>query len=436
MKIRLDHIASLALGLLLTALSSHAAPTVPLSSATLLDSRDSSVSMPSLQRGHDALARKDYATAMREFEAASKQAPNSALPFLALAELARIRNQRDLVDKWLGEAIRVAPKNAWVLSAWGSWHYALGDYAKAEAFKQSAVIQEPGNPNPLIDLGDLYFNALGQPEKAADFYRRALAINPALSGARYALGMTLLFGGKPDAALIEFKESARSSPGNPLPLQAIGRALIELGDFSGAISAFNQVLKVQPGFVDAILGKGDALRTQGKLEGALAEYGLAVRSNPKQGDVHMKQGMALQGLGRMDEALGAYRTAVQLEPGLAIAHNNLAWLSAERKDVADRGLSSAQKAIALNAAEPRFKGTLAWVHFRRGEAVAALQILEPLVLAEAKAIPETHFMLGQIYASMGNKTKAIMQIREALRLDVSFSQAVQAKDQLRRLERE
>jgi predicted Zn-dependent protease len=112
----------------------------------------------------------------------------------------------------------------------------------------------------------------------------------------------------------------------------------------------------------------------------------------------------------------------------------ISWLSAERKDVADRGLGSAKKAVALNAAEPRFKGTLAWVHFRRGEAAAALRILEPLVAGEGKAIPETHFLLGQVYASRGDKARAIAEIREALRLNSGFSQAAQARDQLRQLE--
>jgi tetratricopeptide (TPR) repeat protein len=323
MKLRPHHFLPLALSLLLYAPVGQAGPMVSLTSSAVLDSKDRSGSMQSLQRGHEALSRKDYGAAQDAFASAAKLAPQSPLPYLALAEVARIRNQRDSVAKWLGEALRVAPRNALVLSAWGSWHYARGDYAKAESFKQSAVAEDPKNPGPLVDLGDLYFNAFGKPEQAADFYRRALAIDPALGGARYALGMSLLFGGKADAALLEFKESARLSPGNPLPLQAIGRAHVELGDAPAALAAFDEVLKVQPGFSEALFGKGDVLTAQGKLEEALAEYALAVRSNPRRGLAHMKQGMALQGLGRSDEAFGAYRTAVQLEPGLAVAHNNL-----------------------------------------------------------------------------------------------------------------
>lgn len=436
MMVGLFSLLPVVLGLSLPILSSnsHAGPVVAVPSIAVQDPQDNAPATQKLRQGYEALARRDHTTANALFREAVRLSPHSPLPLLALAETARVRNEGDLVEKWLGEALRVAPKDSTTLSAWGSWHYARGDYQKAESFKKAATAADPKATGPLVDLGDLYFNVLGEPEQAADFYRRALAINPDLGGAHYALGMTLQSGAKLDAAIAEFKASARLSPENPLPLQALARALAQKGDSAGALATLDQLLKMQPAYAPALVDKGDVLFSQGRTDAALVEYSAAVRANPRVALVHMKLGMTQQALNRAVEAITSYKTAIRLDPKQAIALNNLAWLSAERADIADRGLAWAKQAVALNGAEPRFQGTLAWVYFKRGETANALRILEPLVASAGKGLPESHYLLGLVYAETGVRAKAVPALREALRLNPAFSQATDAKARLLRLE--
>ncbi|MEH0165779.1 tetratricopeptide repeat protein [Paucibacter sp. JuS9] len=388
-----------------------------------------------LEQGLAALAKRDHEKARALFQAATKLAPYWPEPWLQLAESARVANQPELVNKWLTEALRVAPDDPATLSAWGSLHYARGEYQKAESFKQAALKADPRATNVLVDLGDLYFNVHGKPDVAADYFRRALVINPKLGGAHNALGTMLLLTGKAGQAIDSFTESARLAPTNPLPVLGLARAQAQTGNTSAALASYDQALKLSPGLIDAYLGKGDLLLNQGKPDAALRSFADAVKANPRSSLAYLKLGMAQQMQNRSDEAMAAYKEAVRLSPQMAVGFNNLAWLAAERSDVADKGLAWAKQAVALNGEEPRFKGTLAWVHFKRGESAEAIKLLEPLVRGNAKALPETHYLLGQVYAGSGDKAKAKAAIQAALELDPRFSQAEQARASLRQLDR-
>lgn len=420
----------------LTLPSAQAEPVVPLTGAKAASSSAGlAAAQEKLKQGQAALAKHDHAKARELFQEAAKLAPSSPQPWLSLAESARVANEPALVEKWLSEALRLAPDDPATLSAWGSLHYARGQYEKAESFKQAALKADPKATNVLVDLGDLYFNAYGKPEQAAEYFRRALAINPKLAGAHNALGTMLAVTGKTDQAIASFKESAKLAPSNPLPLLGLARAQAQAGNASAAQASYDQVLKLSPGLVDAHLGKGDLFLSQGKPDAALRSYAEAVKASPRSGLAHLKLGMAQQVQNRPDEAMASYKEAVKLSPDMAIGFNNLAWLASERSDVSDKGLAWAKQAVALNGEEPRFKGTLAWVHYKRGESAEAIKLLESLVQGNAKSVPETHYLLAQVYIGSGDKVKARAAIQKALELNPKFSQADQARASLKQLDR-
>jgi tetratricopeptide (TPR) repeat protein len=277
------------------------------------------------------------------------------------------------------------------------------------------------------------FEVERRPADAAAYYRRALAVDPQLAGAHHALGMSLWQLNDLKAAAAEFEEAARLSPNNPLPLHALGRLHAAAGRPDQAMAAFDRALAQQAGYYPARLDKADLLSAAGKLDQALAEVNVVLSSQPRLATAHLKAGMLLQGLGRAPDAMSAYQAALKIDPKLPIALNNLAWLAAERKDVPDRGLNWAQQAVALDRAEPRFVGTLAWVHHKRGETAKALALLEPLVQGPAKSLPESHYLLGIVYADDGNAKKAAEAFRQALRLNPSFQNAADAKARLQAL---
>lgn len=383
-----------------------------------------------LQAAHEALAAQRFDQARSLFEEAVTLDRKSVAPLLGLAELARVRGQQAEVQRWLDQALKLAPADAAVLSASARLQYARRDYRSAETLWQKAVTADPKGTSALVDLGDLQLNVHNKPAEAAALYRRALVINPQLAGARFALGVALARQGQGPQALVELAEAARLSPGNPLPLHAAGQVHAAGGQLDLALAAYDKALQAQPGFHAARLDKGDALLAAGRAEPALAEFNAVVQAQPSLPTGHVKLGQALHQLGRRADAMKAYQAAIALDARQPLALNNLAWLAAEGTDVPDRGLRWAEQAVAADANEPRFQGTLAWVHFKRGDGARAQQLLEQLTQGRGKASADAHYLLGVVRAARGQAAPSAAALKEALRLNPNFSQAADARTRL------
>lgn len=70
-----------------------------------------------LQAAHEALAAQRFDQARSLFEEAVTLDRKSVAPLLGLAELARVRGQQAEVQRWLDQALKLAPADAAVLSA-------------------------------------------------------------------------------------------------------------------------------------------------------------------------------------------------------------------------------------------------------------------------------------------------------------------------------
>ena len=82
--------------------------------------------------GYEALNKGDLDAAQKAFLQAAKLDSRSVVPLLGLAEVSRLRNQRDEVEKWLKQALAVAPKSADAQRAWGRYLFATGNPSSAE----------------------------------------------------------------------------------------------------------------------------------------------------------------------------------------------------------------------------------------------------------------------------------------------------------------
>lgn len=388
-----------------------------------------------ISNGHTALRKQDFRQAEASFTEAGRLDPRSPLPALGMAESARIRNQSVETQKWLQRALSIAPKSPEALTAWGRWHYAQKNYAEAERAWNNAIAADSRATSPLVDLGDLNFNIRHNVDKAAEYYRKALQINPRLGGAHYALGMALLAKNAPDKAITAFEESARLSPGNPLPKHGLGRAYQQKKDYRNALAAFDQALVISPDYYPARLAKGDIQMAQGNPQQAIAEFLTVSRAQPKLYEAQIKLGMAYQQKKQRAEAHAAYLAAMKLNPQAPLAYNNLAWLATEEADKpSDAALEWARKAVALAPRQAEFQDTLGWVHLKRGEAAQACTVLEKANMASGKNSAGIHYHLGAACAAAGRNQQALEAYGKALKLDPGFENAADAKAQISRLE--
>jgi cellulose synthase operon protein C len=386
-----------------------------------------------MERGRQAVARRDFAAADTLFKQAATAAPGSPRPLLELAESARVRGQGDQSKAWLDKALALAPRDTDTLRAVARWHYATGQHDEAEARWKAALKIDPRNTGVIVDLADFEFNVRLDVDAAAKLYDEALQVNPSLAGARYALGNMELRRNQLEAALRHLQEAARLSPGNALPWVSIAQVHRQRGDRERALEAYGSALKAQASYYPARLERGQLLLARDPAK-ALADFEAAARAQPRATEARVGAGMAQQLLKKPDAALAHYQAAIAIDPQNALALNNAAWLASDRKDMLDRALGWAEQATRLAPEQPELKGTLAWVHHRRGDSGKALSLLQGVIQGSAKPRAETYFLLARVHADRGEKEPATAALREALKIDSAFPQAAEAAALLRKLQ--
>jgi len=165
---------------------------------------------------------------------------------------------------------------------------------------------------------------------------------------------------------------------------------------------------------------------------AAAEYARAVKLAPKDSAAQFKLGSAYHALGKFDDAARHYRAAIAADGRYALAYNNLAALSAQRKQDLDGALNAAKRAIELTPNAGPFYDTLGRVHLARGELDPAIDAFR--TAAAAKPPDADHYYrLALALEQKGLKRDAIDAFNQALAVNPGFPNAADARRRLSQL---
>jgi tetratricopeptide (TPR) repeat protein len=118
-----------------------------------------------------------------------------------------------------------------------------------ESKVRTAVAQaekEPSNPEPRVQLGNMYFDA-EKYDEAIRWYGEALKLSPRDVNVSTDLGVSYYYSNQPDKALAQFDESLKIDPKHAKTLLNVGvvRAFGKQ-DLAGAEEAWQQVLQIAP----------------------------------------------------------------------------------------------------------------------------------------------------------------------------------------------
>ena len=127
----------------------------------------------------------------------------------------------------------------------GGTRAALLDEAQVNALK-SVATREPSNPQPRVQLANLYFDA-ERYDDAIKWYSEALTLTPNDVNASTDLGVCYYYTNQPDKALQQFDHSLKLDPNHAKTLLNLGivRAFGKQ-DLPGATDAWRKVLQVAP----------------------------------------------------------------------------------------------------------------------------------------------------------------------------------------------
>lgn len=285
------------------------------------------------QGGRLALARNDYAAAVRQFEEALTLDPTAAAIHYPLA----------LAYRGLGDAARAERHLA--RRARENLVVAPVDPLMEEVERTVA------GPLALEVRGVEALNRADWPA-AMDAFRQGTALAPRSASLHHRLGTALFLMGKADEARREFEAAVAASPGYAKAHYSLGVLLEDRGDDEGALARYSAAVQSAPDYAQARLRLADVLRRRGRLQDALTEYERVMLADPTLSDATLGRAITLVRIGRYVEARDQLTEAIKVDPDHTGFPHALARLLAAAPDdsVRDgrRALALAQQVVKVD----------------------------------------------------------------------------------------
>ncbi|MBX2815824.1 MAG: tetratricopeptide repeat protein, partial [Saprospiraceae bacterium] len=186
--------------------------------------------------------------------------------------------------------------------------------------------------------------------------------------------------GRQTEALAKFKRTIELNPSNYLVWEQYLSTLAEQGMMSQLQTESEMALDFFPnqafiyycnGMSNAALAKYKDARSS--LDQAIL---MAGKDNKMRVSIYAMQGHVFRNLALNDRAEKAFEDALAIDasdPGLL---NDYAYHLARTGQKLDEALDLVKKAIDRDAQNPRYLGTKAWIHFKRGESEQASKVMD------------------------------------------------------------
>jgi tetratricopeptide (TPR) repeat protein len=390
---------------------------------------DNPVSRFQLGRAH--ATRGEFEQARQQFQKAIELRPDYVMARLALAQLQVGRGEYDAALK-SAEAILAIDKGN--LSANLIASAALmgqRKFAESRTMLDGMLKTNPGSPDVMFQLGVVNL-AEKKFKDAEDSFRRAYQLNPANSRGLMGMVDTYVEQGKTDEALKMLETESAKAPNRLDLLLALGTTQVHAGQYDAGIQTFNRALGQLPAGSrqqgDIYMRIGETYRRKGDAGSAIQSLQKARESLPDNVNVLSTLALVLDGANRKPEAKQVYDATLKLDPNNGVVLNNLAFLLAESGGDLDDALTKAQRAKQLLPNLTEVSDTLGWIYLKKNLSQDAIEIFRELV-AKQPNHSTYRYHLGMAYSQLGDKSKALDQLREALK----YSPSKDEKDKIEAL---
>jgi tetratricopeptide (TPR) repeat protein len=177
----------------------------------------------------------------------------------------------------------------------------------------------------------LIYHENGNLEQAADFFKKALSINPHYTEASLNLTIALNDLGQYDEARTTLSKAALSVWAAPNAIDPyiqkklaaeharLGDQYIELGILDEGVEQYQKTLRLCPDFIDVVIKLAVTLRTQGKDDEAIDLLTEARKRNPSYVPAMIQLGLTYYRKGFIGLAYGQWKDASKIDPNHSAA---------------------------------------------------------------------------------------------------------------------
>jgi tetratricopeptide (TPR) repeat protein len=385
-----------------------------------------------LGRAH--AARGEWEQARQQFTKAIELRPDYILARLALAQLQVSRTDYDAALKTSEAILKIDPGNINARLIESAALMGQKKFGDSRVMLDGMLKANPSSPDVLFQLGVVSL-AESKYKDAEDAFRKAYQLNPANSRGLMGIVETNMAQNKTDEALRILQSESEKAPNRLDLMLAMGNTAVRAGKYDFAIQTFNKVLgQVDKGRAqgDVYLRIGETYRRKGDLANAIQALQKARETLPDNIAVLSTLGLVLDGASRKAEAKQVYEATIKLDPNNGVVLNNLAFLLAESGGDLDDALTKAQRAKQLLPNLFEVSDTLGWIYLKKNLADNAIDIFKDLVNKQPNH-STYHYHLGMAYSRKGDKSKALDQLKEALKYNPQKEEKEKIQELITRL---
>lgn len=188
-----------------------------------------------------------------------------------------------------------------------------GHYAEAGRLLEEGLAAFPRHPTIMIERAWL-LSSHDLDDEAAEWARRALAVDEAYPRALVSLISLLRYARRPEEALEAAKAAKRLAPRDPWIWRAVADLLSGRGEYDQALAAVDHALSLDERDPDTLSTRVELLAEAGRAEEAVEFAGKALETRPDGIYLHRAAATALQHAGRGEDALQLLERAQVLDP--------------------------------------------------------------------------------------------------------------------------
>lgn len=291
------------------------------------------------------------------FEQALAVDRGSAAAWYGAGRAALARREDEAAVNALEEALALAPDANGIHYPLAMAYRRLGDAERARAHLGQQGDIEPRPDDPVLREIEARFEsallldfrggealAAGNWAAAADFFDRALALEPDRANLRHRLGTALWRMGDARGAEAAFERIIETTPEYSEAYFNLAMIQAQTDRVAGAIETLRTVLARKPGYLGARVALARLVAVDGRPEEAQAEYAAALALAPLDASATLGAGMTLALLGRYAAAEAHLAEARQSFPNDRRFTRAIARL---RAAAPDSGIRDAREALAL-----------------------------------------------------------------------------------------
>jgi tetratricopeptide (TPR) repeat protein len=309
-------------------------------------------------------------------------------------------------DAWKALS-RAQPANPLPFAHLGLLEARQEHYAQAIAFYRKAMALSPAMPGLQLNLGLAYF-------KNGDYQKAIASFAPLLKAAAPdtddAQRLTVLIGmshyglGEYAAAVPFLKDASEHDAQNLPLLLTLAHSCLLSSKYPCVLDAFHKMVALNANSAEAEMLEGEALDEMKDTVGATREFRAAVQANPKEPNVHFGLGYLLWTQGQTQEAAQQFQAELDNDPEHAQAMLYLADSEIQMSRM-DEARPLLEKLVKMNPKSAMGHLDLGIVYAdagRNGEALAEFKTAIALKPGDVNA----HYRLGRLYRTMGKTAEA------------------------------